>query len=233
MVAICKLLCYLNVILLPKGSKYVNKTVELVKLWGDYEAKHPDCSLEDFFRHQLALTAKEEKQAVPSWQLHPGINGKLMIMIRRIGKYHMVYSNKALEGTGLDQIEEFGILVTIYNQVNPIKSEAIYNNIIELSSGTNMLNRLKKRGLINEYPDKEDKRVKRLKLTTKGEETLNRAKVRVSQVAKLMVNPLTEEDKQLCMHLLSPINEKFAGTFQKIKAKTFDEVFDEMMPENK
>jgi len=49
-------------------------------------------------------------------------------------------------------------------------------------------------------------------------------------VAKLMVNVMTDEDKQLCMHLLTPVNEKFAGTFQKIKTKTFDEVFDEMMP---
>ena len=208
----------------------MNKTVELVRLWGNFEQQNPGCSIEDFFRHQLSLTAKEEKQAVPSWQLHPGIDGKLLILIRRIGKYHMVYSNKALEGTGLEQIEEFGILVTIYNQVNPIKSEAIYNNIIELSSGTNMLNRLKKRGLINEHPDKEDKRIKRIKLTAKGQETLDKAKVRVSQVAKLMVNVMTDEDKQLCMHLLTPVNEKFAGTFQKIKAKTFDEVFDEMMP---
>jgi len=208
----------------------VNKTVELVTLWGDFEQRNPGCSIEDFFRHQLSQTAKEEKQAFPAWQLHPGIDGKLMILIRRIGKYHMVYSNKALEGTGLEQIEEFGILVTIYNQVNPIKSEAIYNNIIELSSGTNMLNRLKKRGLIKEQPDKEDKRIKRIKLTAKGEETLGRAKIRVSQVAKLMVNVMTDEDKQLCMHLLTPVNEKFAGTFQKIKTKTFDEVFDEMMP---
>jgi len=93
-----------------------------------------------------------------------------------------------------------------------------------------MLNRLKKRGLINEHPDKEDKRIKRIKLTAKGEETLGKAKIRVSQVAKLMVNVMTDEDKQLCMHLLTPVNEKFTGTFQKIKTKTFDEVFNEMMP---
>jgi len=219
--------------LLPKGSNTVNKTVELVKLWGDYEAQHPDCSIDDFFRHQLSLTAKEEKLAVPAWQLHPDINGRLMILLRRIGKYHIVYSNKALEGTGLDQIEEFGILVTIYNQVNPIKSEAIYNNIMELSSGTNMLNRMKKRGLINEHDDKEDKRTKRLKLTAKGEEALGKAKVRVLEVAKMMVNVLSEEDKQLCLHILTPVSNRFAGTFPKHKNKAFDEILKEIMGEAK
>lgn len=207
----------------------MNKTVELVRLWGDYEVQNPGCSLDDFFRHQLTATAIDEKKAVPDWQLRPGINGRLMILIRRIGKYHMVYSNKALEGTGLDQIEEFGILVTIFNQVNPIKSEAIYNNIIELSSGTNMLNRLKKRDLITEYEDIDDKRIKRLKLTARGEDTLGKAKVRVLEVARMMTSALSEEDKQLCFQLLNPISEKFDGTFQKFKNKGFDAIFEAMM----
>jgi DNA-binding MarR family transcriptional regulator len=207
----------------------LNKTVELVKLWGDYEDQHPNGTIEDFCRHHLSLPVKDEKRIAQEWQLLPDINGRLMILLRRIGKYHMVYSNKALEGTGLDQIEEFGILVTIFNQINPIKSEAIYNNIIELSSGTNMLIRLKKRGLINEYPDKEDKRVKRLKLTVKGEETIKVAKDRVLKVAAMMMHGLTDEDKQLCIQLLTPINERFDGMFQKQKNKTFEEIFQEMM----
>lgn len=203
----------------------MNKTVELVKLWGSFEQLHPEGTIEDFCKYQLLSMSKIEKTNKQDWQMVPDINGKLVILIRRIGKFHMIYSNKALEGTGLDQIEEFGLLITIYNQKNPIKSEVIYNNIIELSSGTNMLIRLKKRGYIDEYPDPKDLRVIRVSLTTKGEETLKNAKVKVLQVARMMVNDLTEEDKQLCMHLLNPINERFSGMFQKQKNKTFEEVY--------
>ena len=32
----------------------MNKTVELVKLWGDFEEQHPESTLEDFFHYQLA-----------------------------------------------------------------------------------------------------------------------------------------------------------------------------------
>ena len=92
-----------------------------------------------------------------------------------------------------------------------------------------MLIRLKKRGLISEYPDKEDKRVKRLKLTVKGEETIKIAKDRVLKVAAMMMHGLTDEDKQLCIQLLTPINERFDGMFQKQKNKTFEEIFREMM----
>lgn len=207
----------------------MNQTVELVKLWGAYEERNPNATLDDFFRYRLSVPAPEAKTDEQHWQLLPDINGRLMILLRRIGKYHIAYSNKALEGTGLDQIEEFGILVTIFNQVNPIKSEAIYNNVIELSSGTNMLIRLKKRGLIDEYPDKEDKRVKRLKLTPKGQETIKIAKDRVLRVAKMMMHILSDEDKQACIKLLTPIDERFTGKFQKQKNKTFEEIYKEMV----
>jgi DNA-binding MarR family transcriptional regulator len=205
----------------------VNKTVELVKRWGAYEAAHPDASIEDFCRHQLAQGAKPKSYGAPSGDMRPDLNGQLVILLRRIGKFHISYSNKALEGTGLDQMEEFGILVTIYNQKNPIKSEAIYNNIMELSSGTNMLIRLKKRGLVNEYADEQDKRVKRLKLTAKGEATLLNAKDLVLKVAYMMVHDLSDEDKRLCIRLLSPIDRRFSGRFQKQRSKNFDELYEE------
>lgn len=205
----------------------INKTVELVKLWGSFEQQYPEGSLDDFFRYQLALKMKEEKSAALDGKLIPDINGKLVILLRRIGRFHIAYSNKALEGTELDQIEEFGILVTIHNMGNPIKSEAIYNNIIELSSGTNMLIRMKKKGLVSEYDDNEDKRVKRLEVTKKGEKTLQIAKDQVLKVAYMMVQDLSDEDKQLCMDLLEPINKRFSGLYQKQKNKPFDEIYKE------
>lgn len=205
----------------------VNQTVELVKLWGAFEAKHPNAGIDDFCRHQLAQNVKPENYGVPKGELRPDLNGQLVILLRRIGKFHIAYSNKALEGTGLDQMEEFGILVTIYNQKNPIKSEAIYNNIMELSSGTNMLIRLKKRGLVSEYDDEQDKRVKRLTLTAKGEATLLKAKALVLKVAQMMVNDLSDEDKRLCIQLLTPIDRRFSGLFQKQRNKAFEDIYSE------
>jgi DNA-binding MarR family transcriptional regulator len=205
----------------------MNKTVELVKQWGAFEEQYPNGSLEDFFRHRLAIPVEPKKHVEVEGKLIPDLNGKLVILLRRIGKFHMSYSNKALEGSGLDQIEEFGILVTIYNMGNPIKSEAIYNNIIELSSGTNMLIRMKKRGLVTEYDDRDDKRVKRLEVTPKGVATLQKAKDLVLKVAQMMVHDLTDDDKQLCIQLLTPIDKRFSGMYQKQKNKSFEEIYKE------
>ena len=209
----------------------MNTTVKLVQLWGEYELQHPDASIEGFCRSMLSASIKSEKPVAPEWQLQPDLNGALIKLIRRIGKFHIVYTGKALEGTGLDQIEEFGMLVTIFNQKKPIKSEVIFNNILELSSGTNMLTRLKERGLINEYNDKEDKRVKRLELTARGEKTLKQAKGQVRKVCAMLVQHLSEDDKQLCMQILSPVDTRFSAVIQKQKNKNFEEVYRENMSE--
>ncbi|HEX3933577.1 MAG TPA: hypothetical protein VHW43_02790 [Puia sp.] len=207
----------------------MNKTIELVKLWGAFEEQYPNGSLDDFFRHRLASGIEKPPFPEAPGKLLPDLNGRLVILLRRIGKFHISYSNKALEGTGLDQMEEFGILVTIYNLGNPIKSEAIYNNIMELSSGTNMLNRMKRRGLVAEYADKEDGRVKRLKVTVKGVKALQTAKDLVLKVAHMMVHDLSDDDKRLCIQLLTPVDSRFSGMFQKQKNKTFDAIYRENM----
>jgi len=205
----------------------MNKTVELVTLWGAFEEKHPEASLEDFFRHSLAARPKSGPRPEPVGKLIPNLDGKLIILLRRIGKFHIAYSNMGLESTELSQMEEFGILVTIYNEGNPIKSEAIFNNIMELSSGSNMLIRMKKKGLVTEYADPDDKRVKRL--TPEGEQTLMTAKDIVLKVAEMMVHDLSDEDKRLCIQLLTPIDRRFSGMYQKQKNKSFDDIYKENM----
>jgi DNA-binding MarR family transcriptional regulator len=153
----------------------------------------------------------------------------LMKIIGRISKLNMAYANIALKGTELNQIEEFGILQTIRKEKKPRKTEVIYANLFELSSGTDMLNRMKKRGLIREYGDKEDKRSKRLELTEKGEAVANASIPRIEKNAKMLLNSLQTEDKELCIQLLKNIEIKLSAQWQKHKAKDFEEIYQELM----
>jgi DNA-binding MarR family transcriptional regulator len=205
----------------------MNQTVELVRLWGEYEQKNSNATIESFCRSQLAVSIKKEKSVQPEWQLHPDLNGALIKLISRIGKFQEIYANKALKGTGLDQIEEFGMMVTIFNLKDPIKSEAIFSNMLELSSGTNILERLKNKNIISEYADPEDRRVKRLRLTKQGETVLKDAKKQILKVVAMLAQDLTDDDKQLCLHILTPIDARFSPVIQKQKNRTFEEVYEE------
>lgn len=210
----------------------MNKTVALVKAWGEFEENHPDGDLEDFCRHYLASRrppAKEQKNPLVGGVVPPVADGLLLKIIGRIHKLNFSYANLALKGTELNQIEEFGILLTIKQEKNPRKTEVIYANLFELSSGTDMLGRMIKRGLIREYDDVEDKRSKRIELTTKGEKVIAMSFPRVRKMAMMMLHDLTEDDKQLCIQLLKNVEIKFSALWPRHRGRPFEEVFEEVM----
>jgi len=151
----------------------MNKTIELVNEWGNFESNHPGANIDDFCRHHLASHQKQKIEGpLTGGVIPPTSDGLLLKLIGRIHKLNMSYANNALEGTGLNQVEEFGMMLTIQQEKNPRKTEIIYANLFELSSGTDMLNRLKKRHLIKEYDDLDDKRSKRVELTPAGEKAI-------------------------------------------------------------
>lgn len=212
----------------------MNKTIALVNEWGNFELVYPDANIDDFCRHYLA-THQKQKNAGPltGGVVPPTSEGLLLKMIGRIHKLNMSYANNALEGTGVKQVEEFGILLTVQQERNPRKSEVIYANLFELSSGTDMMNRLIKRGLIKEYDDKDDKRSKRIELTAAGAKAIELCTARMRKVASMMTIDLSEDNKQLCIQLLKNIEVKYSVLWQQHKDKPFDEVYDNMIPAEK
>ncbi|MBZ4192078.1 MarR family winged helix-turn-helix transcriptional regulator [Niabella beijingensis] len=210
----------------------MNKTIQLVNHWGDFEMKHPEGSIADFCRYFLAHQQKEKEEGTLVGGVVPFIKaGLLLKIIGRISKLNMSYANIALEGTGLNQIEEFGILQTIKKEKSPRKTEVIYANLFELSSGTDMLNRMQKRGLIKEHADKEDKRSKRMELTEKGERAIKTSTEKIKRNATMLLHGLAEEDQELCIQLLKGIEIKLSEQWQKHKGKSFEEIYEELMEE--
>jgi len=211
----------------------MNKTVKLVNEWAAFETKHPAAGIDDFCRHYL-VSQKEQKikGSLTGGVVPPISDGLLLKIIGRIHKLNTSYQNNALEGTGLTQIEEFGILLTIQQEKNPRKTDVIYANLFELSSGSDMLKRLQKRNLIKEYNDKEDKRSRRIELTPEGVKAIELCMRKVGKVAKMIMKDLTEDDKQLCIQLLKRVEIKFSALWQQHKGKPIDDILTEIASES-
>ncbi len=199
--------------------------------WADFEKKYPKGNVADFCRYFLAHQDKEQHhEGTLVGGVVPFIKeGLLLKIIGRISKLNMLYANIALKGTGLNQIEEFGMLQTIKQEKAPRKTEVIYANLFELSSGTDMLNRMQKRGLIREYADSEDKRSKRIELTAKGEKVAKQSKERIEKNAAMLMNSLADEDKALCIQLLKGVEIKLSEQWQRHKGQDFDAIYKELM----
>src|SRR3569833_213481 len=146
-------------------------------------------------------------------------------MMGRINKLNIIFAAKALEGTGIDQLEEFGMLLTVRRLKAPRKTEIIYSNIFELSSGTDMLNRLRKKGFIKEYADKVDRRSKRISLTAAGEKIIDVCADRMQKCAGMMLAEMNEDDIRLCTQLLKNVEIKFAALWQQNSSASFQEIY--------
>lgn len=205
----------------------MNKTVELVNEWGSFEERHPDADIGDFCRHYL-ISQREKDKKIPleGGDIPWNTNGLLLKMMGRINKLNIIFAAKALEGTGIDQLEEFGMLLTVKRLKTPRKTEIIYANIFELSSGTDMLNRLRKKGFIKEHADKEDRRSKRISLTASGEKAIATCAERMQKCAGMMLAEMNEEDVRLCTQLLKNVEIKFAALWQQNKSASFQEFYE-------
>lgn len=207
----------------------MNKTVELVNQWGSFEEKYPDSSIEDFCRYTLA-NKKEQNNGVLVGGVVPRlVDGLLLKILGRITKLNFFYANIALKGTGLNRIEEFGLLLSIQQQVNPQKTEVIYSNLFELSSGTDILNRLRERGYISEHADDTDKRAKRLKITPAGEKVIEKSVKQIGFMAKMMLSDMSDEDKQLCVQLLKGVEIKFSSIWLKHKGMALNDIYKDVV----
>lgn len=245
----------------------MNKTVELVNAWGEYEQSHPGAEIEEFCRYYLI--SRQEKIAgqesidhkqidhkqVDHKQGHgrqqdeqghysdPGYppggdmlaipQGMLLKVMARLARLNAIFAAKALEGTGVTQVDEFAMLQVILRLKEPRKSDIINAVITELSSGTDMLSRLKKKNFLTEFADKTDRRSKRVKLTPMGAKVTEVCVRRMIKCAKMLLGDLTDEDVKLCTQLLSREEMKFAQIWQQSKMASFEEIYQKVKGERK
>ncbi len=203
----------------------MNKTVELVNSWADFEAGHPDSGIKDFCRYYLASRRnKETLDNLFDGEMPPRADIVLAKLMDRISRIHMIYIQIAMKGMKIQHFEEFSLLSAIANLKTPRKTEVIYHTINELSTGLHLLDGMKKRGYIHEKDDPEDKRSKRLSLTPKGKKILEVCYERFSKIPELLFKDLKEEDIRLCIQLLKNIDLKFSGRWQHDRGRSLEEI---------
>lgn len=208
----------------------MNKAVELVTEWGKFDARHPDGTLEDFCRHYLLHKADTENTSWQSakWPAPVTVDFALLRLTGRVVKLHSIYAAIAMQDTGINTLDEFSLLNVIQNLGEPRKTEVIYMALFELSTGTDMLNRLKKVGYISEHDDPDDKRSKRLKITPAGSKALTRCRKQIEQLAEMEFHDLSVDEKKICIQLLSRIDEKFSKMWISHKGRSFDDIYKEV-----
>lgn len=207
----------------------MNKTVDLVNEWAKFEECHPDGGIDNFCRYYLLNQKQKEEGRLVGGLVPPTKNILLMKIMGRLVRLFVMYAENAREKTGLKQFEEFNLLNTIFQMGEPRKTEVIYETLNELSTGIDILNRLKENGYIEEKDDPADKRSKRVSLTPEGKKVLHNCYNVYGPLTDMFLKDMSQDDVALCVQLLKGLEIKFSGLWQQHKGKPFDEVYEEVM----
>ncbi|MDQ1097598.1 MULTISPECIES: hypothetical protein [Chryseobacterium] len=204
----------------------MNKTVELVNQWAAFEEKHPDGSIQDFFRYELI----KEREKQPDNKFLGGVvppkpDQMLAKIIDRLAKIYMLYAVDLLKTIDIGSFDEFLYLNNIYNTENPKKIDIINNNFNELSSGLLILDRLKKKNFIFEKADLNDKRSKIISLSAEGERKLKSCYELLDKVNQVIFKDMSTDDILLSIKLLKPVEIKFSGIAVSDKKVPFEEIY--------
>jgi DNA-binding MarR family transcriptional regulator len=137
---------------------------------------------------------------------HQSNSRDISILIVLMNRYAKWYIKKVLRNSLLQTPDEFSFLITLMSYDSLNKSELIIKQIMEKTSGTEVINRLVKRGMIFEIADQNDKRSIRVSITKSGRDEILRILPLMSQVTEIVVGNLSVEEINTLSYLLKKLD---------------------------
>ncbi|MBO0931154.1 MarR family winged helix-turn-helix transcriptional regulator [Fibrella aquatilis] len=174
-----------------------------------------------------SLTERKNKSIATSRHIRP--EAHLASLTGRLASYAHFYSKKAMQPIGFKSIEDPVYLIVLAQMGTPKKSELIYEMMAEFASGIDVINRLVKMELIEEFPDEQDRRSKRLLLTNKGITVIQETFPVMDKVADVAYSSLSEGEKTLLVQILQKLDKYHADHYRPNRTADFDTVYERMV----
>lgn len=151
---------------------------------------------------------------------------KFLTSLSRASRFIDFYMKKAFEDINIKSLIEFQFLISIQEMKNPRKTDVIYFNLVEVSTGVETIKRLVRRGFLEEIPDKDDGRTCRLKLAVDGRKALKEALSKFRLLDLLADGFGPKENWQGFIPSLLEFNDIHTNIYHHHRTKSFEELID-------
>ena len=115
---------------------------------------------------------------------------------------------------------------TLMNKVDMRKTELIQSQIMEKTSGTEIINRLLKLGLVSQYDDPADKRSQRLKITALGRSELIAILPKMKLVSQIVSGNLSAVEKSNLAYMLRKLDSHHHAIYLNRKVDTLESLIE-------
>ena len=132
---------------------------------------------------------------------------ELTFLIIMQNKHYKAYAKKALNNSEITSTDGFSFLLHLAMVDSYRKMELIKIHLLEPPSGIEVIKRLLKKDLIEEFDDPDDKRARRIQITGKGKKEVSRLTPLMQQVFSKMATEMTLNEKLHVISFLRKMNQ--------------------------
>jgi DNA-binding MarR family transcriptional regulator len=145
-------------------------------------------------------------------------------LIGKMGRYVDFYSKKSMPKTMLGSIEEFTYLIVLLSEKSLSKTELIYQNGHQITTGTEIIKRLLNKGFVVQRKDNADKRSVLVSITELGKAAIYSAATTTKQIATIATNLLSDEELIFLVNLLRKLDDFHDSIFRESRNTDFEEI---------
>ncbi|NCB69225.1 MAG: MarR family transcriptional regulator [Bacteroidia bacterium] len=210
--------------------------IELIELLDEFESEREvvgqEMNMSDFLGF---LNSKNRYENIKTKQLKGDYAGykyeetdgpvtDISILIVLMFRYAKGYIKKALRDSAIKTADEFSFLMTLMTYESLSKSELIQKQVMEKTSGTEIINRMIKMGLIESFNDETDKRSVRVKMTPAGRMEIIKILPEMQKVSKIVTGNLNETEKNTMAYMLRKLEHYHNDIFMNKKESELEEL---------
>ena len=135
-----------------------------------------------------------------------------------------------MKDSGLRTVDEFALLITLMTHESISKQELIKEQVLEKTSGIEIVNRLIRQGYVEQFDGEKDRRSKMLKITAQGRQEIIQILPRMNQVSKIVVGNLTQTEQNLLTFLMRKLDDFHNDIFMNEKDAGLEDILRRITP---
>lgn len=183
----------------------VTELVEQLKRFESEKGQEPKDIKE--FTIWLNQVVFEQHSSFESGHEESDIDMKLTFLLIMQSKHYKTYCKEALVDTEINSPDEYSFLYHLSLVDSFRKMELIHIHLLEAPSGIEVIKRLLKKGFIEEFDDKDDKRAKRVRISEKGSQETDKLTPKMKDVYSKMTAEMSLKEKTHVISFLAELND--------------------------
>ena len=210
---------------------------QLIDKVADYEkvlASADEMSLEgfsNFINHPKVTSYLQKRNLSGPLELEVQKRGNkqettIAMLVTFIYRYAKLYAKKVLQDSSISTLDDFSYLIMLLTYESLSKSELIQKNVHEKTTGMEIIKRLIKQNLINQFDDEVDKRSQRVAITEEGKQAIFSILHRLEDVSTIMTGNLTELEKNSLNTILKKLDHFHFDIFINYRNKSLPEIIE-------